>query len=171
MRPQRTLLAHFSELMGQDHAHSPGKETTACSFWPRDATPTSQCLPSPHGELWAKASLGATGRMLHRKIISAPAQTKTQKFIGFPGIKNNLSLLSPVPVHKELGVFPFRHSKLCPTAFLHVKRTCRKEERFNIFLQVPSWGGRGGSGSNAPITQPISRHNFSASFVQQRPRH
>lgn len=41
--------------------------------------PASQYLPSPQGEMWAKASLGARGRMLHGKIIFAPAETKPPK--------------------------------------------------------------------------------------------
>lgn len=58
----------------------------------------------------------------------APAQTKTPKFIGFPGNKSNLSLLPPVLAHKELGVFPLSRSKLYTTAFLHMKQTSKKRD-------------------------------------------
>lgn len=77
-----------------------------------------------------------------------------------------LSHSSPVPADKELGVFPFSHSKLHTTALLHMKQASEKEERLNIFLpEVPAHPG-GGLSPYRP-TPPRTRHE--QLFHQHRP--
>lgn len=93
----------------------------------------------------------------------APAQTKTPKFIGFPAIKSNLSLLPPVPAHKGLGVLPFSHSKLYTTAFLHMKQTSKKRD-----LTFFSPQSRPIPGVKPLLPNPVQdRSNFSTGVAQR----
>lgn len=120
---QNTLLAHLSELVGKKTMlHSPEKTTHSLLFLARRPHPHPQYLPSSQGECGQReAWVPQAGCSMEHSF--APEQTKPLKFIAFPRIKSNLSLLSPVPAHKELGVFPFSHSKLYTIAFLHIKQT------------------------------------------------
>lgn len=101
---QNTLLAHLSELVGKDHAPLPREDHTQPVI-SGPPTPSSPPIPSFLSRgMWAKRSLGAqAGCSMEHSF--APEQTKTLKFIAFPRIKSNLSLLSLSPCTKNWVCF------------------------------------------------------------------
>lgn len=119
---QNTLLAHLSELVGKDHAPQPREDHTQPVI-SGPPTPSSPPIPSFLARgMWAKRSLGAAGRMLHGTFF-CPRADKNLKVYSVSKDQEQSLIIVSVPVHKELGVFPFSHSKLYTMAFLHIKQT------------------------------------------------
>lgn len=168
MRPQSKYSAcSLLRVDGQRPCPLPREGDHSLFFLVHGCHPTSQYVPSPQGECGQRqAWVPQAGCSMEKSFLPQNRQNP-KSLLGFQASRtiSHYCLLSPC-TKNEACFLSATLNDILHTAFLHMKQTCKKEERLNIFLQVPAHPG----GSTAPITQPVSRHQQLSSQLRPAPK-